>query len=68
MINEVYIIEAEKLYSFKDNEIELRKYIEGNLNLEVFTEEVIKQIIELLRTDKNRNFTIGKISGFISIL
>ena len=67
MISGGYIVEAEKLYCLKDNEVELRKYIEENLNLEVFNESAIKEIIAILNLNENKDFVIGKVAGFLAV-
>ena len=64
---EVYIVVAEQLYSLKDNETALRKHIEENLNLEVFDENTIKEVIDLLKINKSKDFVIGQVAGFLAM-
>ena len=64
---DVYIAVAEQLYSLKDNEMALRKHIEENLNLEVFDENTIKEVIDLLKINESRDFVIGKVAGFLAM-
>ena len=67
MINEVYIRLAEKLYSLKDDDVKLKEYVKENLNLEVFDENAMNQLISLLKTKESSDFIIGKVAGFLAM-